>query len=1067
MKCLCAIFLILVEIFGISHQAAAATNIFNFSPTSLAINTGPNNPSNGAVTINGASLTAGDTIVLDVIVENASGTTGDNWAAVNLNEGGFYGLTTARFGVLLRTGTGSTACQVYTNGVAGANFPGSSEVASNRLLITLFVATTGSTTNLGWRAQIDQGLTGSFTSTLAGTNLTLPGNSISLTLSAYQAAESFVQNPTVEGLNLALPETIMLAGASAQSVLTVNYPTESNVPPVYNFGFAYSSSNTNVVTVTSGGLLQAKGNGTATVTVTYYTFLASQNVTVTNVSGALEDVRLVLSNSMPLNGTQQAEVFGDFANVPGVNLLSYGQPAFSLGNSNLLSVSTSGLVTGMGPGATTLSAGYGGLSATQAVTVIFPTNLFVFNTYGDGFWSIVNEANGEALAVNSSSATESAFTNGANQQYEMLYNLQNSTFRIRQWSTWQCVGPSLGNTAVGTPVSTLPHYSGVAAQLWYFVGAGGGYFRIVNALSGLAMQSDKASPPSVTMQNVSTNAGQNWSFIYQTHYPKKGIAGYEGDYAELGLDWAYNYDDNTSVSLPAQVDFVPMIYAAQYWEPLSDAQSRNSGWLAEAQPAYLLAYNEPDNPTQSNTSTNAAIGLWPQIEALNLPLVAPAAQNTEDVWENNFFNLITSNNYRVDYTSVHEYVPPNASSLIGDLYSVYGAYGRPVWLTEFSPVDWNDCQCWSENDDYNFLAEFMWQAENNDWLKRYAIFPFSGTNNANPWVDNGYTGTFFQTDGATLTPYGELYATWNGDESLHARTAYLIHNLGTSFRLTDTNTLGTPAASTIYVRNATTEWGLLPAPETNHWYIISLNDGRRLCDSGGTLVLAPMGTTNATVDWWFNGPNSSGYYYLENLALSQSIQGTGTAPSISFGMTSDSVTSAATEWRLVLPFQPIAIPTANPPSVSITYSSQSATLAWAGSGAYYNVYRGLISGGPYVKIASAITNAGYVDSTLQNGTAYYYVVSALDLLGVQSANSAEVVARPASMTALTFGYSLGVGGLQFNWPSDHTGWRLLTKTNDLGIPGGWTTVPNSAGTNQLTIPLNQLVSNAFFQLAYP
>jgi hypothetical protein len=1056
----------LVGMSATSRQAAAAMNILSFSSTSLAIDTGPDNPANGAVTIASSNLTAGDTIVCDVLVSNTSGTTGDNWGAVLLNEGGFYGLTSARFGVLVRTGTGSTACQVYTNGAAGADFPGSSEVRSNRLLITLYVAATGSTTNLGWKAQLDQGLTGSFTSTLSGTNLTFPGNSISLTFSAYQAAESFLQNPTVEGLNFSLTDTNLLAGASEQSVMSVNYATESNVPPIFTQGFAYSSSNTNVATITSGGLVQAQGNGTATVGVTYYTFSASQIVTVTNVSGTLLDVRLVVTNSMLVGGTQQAGVRGDFANVSDVDLLSYGQPTLTLGNSNFLMVSTSGLITGIGVGTTTLSASYGGMSATQTITVAFPTNLFIFNTFGDGFWSIVNEADGGALAVNSTSATDSAFS-GASQEYELLYNLQNSTFRIRQWSAGQCIGPNLGGSAVGTPVTTLPHYAGVPSQLWYLVNASGGYYRIENALSGLVMQSDNGSPPNITMQNVSTNTGQNWSFVYQTHYPKKGMAGGDNLTAELGLNWFYNYNDNTTASLPYYVDYVPMIYSAQYWEPLSDAQSRDGRWVVEPQPAYLLAYNEPDNASQSDTTTNAAIALWPQIEALNIPLVAPATQDTEDAWETDFFDLISSDNYRVDYTSVHEYVPPNAASLLSDLDSVYTTYGRPVWLTEFSPVDWDGCRCWSEDDDYNFLAEFMWQAENSSWLMRYAVFAFSGTNADSPWVDNGYTGTMFLSDGVTLAPYGELYATWNGDETLHARTAYIIHNLGTSFRMTDTSTMSQPQASDIYVRNATTEWGLLPAPETNHWYIISLNDGRRLSDSGGTLTLAPLGTTNSTVDWWFNGPNSSGYYYLENLALSQDIQGTGTAPAISFSMTS-ATSSKATEWRLVLAYDPVPIVTAVPPgSVSIIYSDSTATLSWTGNGSFYSVYRGLVSGGPYTNIAAAITNTSYLDSSVQDGTAYYYVVTALDILGVESSYSAEVVALPSSMTAVAINYGLGGGGLQLSWPPDHAGWRLLMDTNDLSIPGGWTMVPNSAYTNQVTVPFSLLVSNAYFQLTYP
>ena len=286
---------------------------------------------------------------------------------------------------------------------------------------------------------------------------------------------------------------------------------------------------------------------------------------------------------------------------------------------------------------------------------------------------------------------------------------------------------------------------------------------------------------------------------------------------------------------------------------------------SNSQPAYLLCYNEPDNPSQSNTSTNDAIANWPALEALDVPLVGPAVQNTEDDWENCFYSLIASNNYRVDYAAVHEYVPPNAGSVIADCQSVYNAYGRPVWLTEFSPVDWSDCQCWSEDDDYNFLAEFMWQAENQTWLRRYSVFPFSNTNPDSPWVDNGFTGSIFLANGQTLSPYGELYATWDGDESLHAQIPYIIHNLGTSFRLTEANDSSTPVASTIYVRNATTEWALLAAVDGN-WYIISLNDGRRLSDTNGVLGLAPPGTTGLTVEWAFNGPDPSGYYYISNPA---------------------------------------------------------------------------------------------------------------------------------------------------------------------------------------------------------
>lgn len=61
----------------------------------------------------------------------------------------------------------------------------------------------------------------------------------------------------------------------------------------------------------------------------------------------------------------------------------------------------------------------------------------------------------------------------------------------------------------------------------------------------------------------------------------------------------------------------------------------------------------------------------------------------------------------------------------------------------------------------------------------------------------------------------------------------------------------------------------------------------------------------------------------------------------------------------------------------------------------YNVYRGAVSGGPYTKIATA-TESQYTNTGLTNGTAYYYVVAAVDNSGNESEKSVEVSATPAA-----------------------------------------------------------------------
>jgi fibronectin type 3 domain-containing protein len=90
-------------------------------------------------------------------------------------------------------------------------------------------------------------------------------------------------------------------------------------------------------------------------------------------------------------------------------------------------------------------------------------------------------------------------------------------------------------------------------------------------------------------------------------------------------------------------------------------------------------------------------------------------------------------------------------------------------------------------------------------------------------------------------------------------------------------------------------------------------------------------------------------------------------------------------------------PPAVPASLTATPGNAVVTLTWtASAGATgYNVKRATTNGGPYTQLAqlAAPTSNGYTDSSVTNGTAYYYVVSSLDAAG-ESANSAQVSATP-------------------------------------------------------------------------
>ncbi|MBD0382791.1 pectinesterase family protein [Paenibacillus sedimenti] len=60
---------------------------------------------------------------------------------------------------------------------------------------------------------------------------------------------------------------------------------------------------------------------------------------------------------------------------------------------------------------------------------------------------------------------------------------------------------------------------------------------------------------------------------------------------------------------------------------------------------------------------------------------------------------------------------------------------------------------------------------------------------------------------------------------------------------------------------------------------------------------------------------------------------------------------------------------------------------------YYKVKRGTSSGGPYSSIADTVTAATYTDRNVQNGTTYYYIVTAVNSAG-EGAKSLEVNAQP-------------------------------------------------------------------------
>ena len=178
------------------------------------------------------------------------------------------------------------------------------------------------------------------------------------------------------------------------------------------------------------------------------------------------------------------------------------------------------------------------------------------------------------------------------QQFQILYNIDSDTFRLRHRSTWLCLAAQNAGNAPGTAVVEEPVYCAMPHELWRLQNLGGGYYRVVNVWNGLALQTDGQTPATVALAVPSADTRQQWQINFQTNYPKKGVAGNEANWAMFGASWDYNWSRNPSMPAPAQVVFLP-----QQWNgaAMNTLPQWFPGWHTNPKPMALLGFNEPDH----------------------------------------------------------------------------------------------------------------------------------------------------------------------------------------------------------------------------------------------------------------------------------------------------------------------------------------------------------------------------------------------------------------------------------------------------------------------------------------
>ncbi|WP_239619288.1 glycoside hydrolase family 48 protein [Cohnella mopanensis] len=147
-------------------------------------------------------------------------------------------------------------------------------------------------------------------------------------------------------------------------------------------------------------------------------------------------------------------------------------------------------------------------------------------------------------------------------------------------------------------------------------------------------------------------------------------------------------------------------------------------------------------------------------------------------------------------------------------------------------------------------------------------------------------------------------------------------------------------------------------------------------------------------------------------------------------------------------------PPAVPAGLTGTAGNAQAALSWtASSGATgYNVKRATTSGGPYTTVATGIAATSYTNTGLTNGTAYYYVVSAVNAAG-ESVNSSQASVTPvapqppAAPTGLTATAGNAQVALSWTASSGVTGYNVKRATTS---GGPYTTVATGVAATSYT-----------------
>ncbi|WP_189223100.1 sigma-70 family RNA polymerase sigma factor [Saccharothrix coeruleofusca] len=211
---------------------------------------------------------------------------------------------------------------------------------------------------------------------------------------------------------------------------------------------------------------------------------------------------------------------------------------------------------------------------------------------------------------------------------------------------------------------------------------------------------------------------------------KKGVSTWHFDgvnraLSDVGAGWFYNWAaTRENVQAPPGVEYVPMIWGAKSVTPENLRAVKGQGTT-------LLGFNEPDLAEQSNMTVEQALDLWPQLQATGMRLGSPAVAHSGDKpggWLDRFLSGARARGLRVDFITLHWYGSDFSPAAVGHLKNyldaVHARYGLPIWVTEYSLMDFSGggVRYPSAAELADFAGKSSRMLEGLSYVERYAWF---------------------------------------------------------------------------------------------------------------------------------------------------------------------------------------------------------------------------------------------------------------------------------------------------------------------------------------------------------